>query len=354
MQHFGWAEKWYGKANREEHARPVADLRETARQLGLVRVYRGEVRPTTVGRRLADDPEGLWHHVAAHLPLARNEPEHQAALLWLIAVAARATQADQLVIRGMWALGWAMGEAGKALDKHEAFAAYRDTWVVFEMLGIAGDSWRNEMPSAAGVDLARAALVREPEAPRRTAKVVPALRLTVTLREVEPPVWRSIVVPESLSLRQLHGVLQAAMGWTNSHLYRFDVAGVSYAQAEDVAEGIADADAAVQLRSVLEVGDSFVYEYDFGDGWEHDIRVDGRDTAAGAHCLDGARACPPEDCGGPGGYENVLEAQADRGHPEHAAITEWLGAPFDPAAFDLDDADRQVQRALSARARGRH
>lgn len=353
MQHLGWAVDWYGKANREEHARPVADLRESARQLGLVRDYRGELRCTTAGRRFADDPEGLWHHLAAHLPLGRSEPERQAALLWLMAFAARATHVKQLVVRGMWALGWAAGGTHRPLEKHEAFAAYRDTWVVFDRLGVLGRSWRDDPPVPAAVDLARAAL-SSPGAtptPRRPSQPAPAFRLTVGLRDVTPPVRRTIVVPESISLRRLHAVIQAAMGWENAHLYLFDIDGISYAEVEDMDDEFSDV--GTELRSVAKEGGTFRYHYDFGDGWQHDIRVVGRETPDGAHCVDGARACPPEDCGGPGGYARILEAQADRNDPEHEDVTAWLGRPFDPTAFDMEAADWRVQRALSARARGR-
>src|SRR3954453_21208639 len=88
MEHLGWAADWFGKGNREDSARPVAELRETARQLGLVRVHRGQILATTVGRRLSVDPVALWQHIAARLPLGRGEAERQAGMLWLLALAA--------------------------------------------------------------------------------------------------------------------------------------------------------------------------------------------------------------------------------------------------------------------------
>jgi hypothetical protein len=109
MQRFGWDAEWIGKGNREDLTPPVAELRVTARLLGLVRVYRGELKCTDAGRRLRDDPVALWWHVAAHLPLGRSEPERQAGLLWLLTVAASAARPDQLVADGMWLLGWAQG-----------------------------------------------------------------------------------------------------------------------------------------------------------------------------------------------------------------------------------------------------
>src|SRR4051794_26635959 len=131
MQHLGWDADWFGKGNREEHT-PVADLRETARQLGLVRVHRGQLVATAAGQRLGEDPAALWQHIANRLPLGRGEPQRQAGLLWLLVVAGGATETDGLVARGMWALGWADGRTGRPLDSHQAFAAYRDTWVVLD------------------------------------------------------------------------------------------------------------------------------------------------------------------------------------------------------------------------------
>ena len=88
MRALGWDADWFGAGNREDLTRPVAELRDTARRLGLVRVHRNELRPTAVGRRLADDPVGLWRHIAARLPLGRGEADRVAGLLWLLGVAA--------------------------------------------------------------------------------------------------------------------------------------------------------------------------------------------------------------------------------------------------------------------------
>jgi hypothetical protein len=94
----------------------------------------------------------------------------------------------------------------------------------------------------------------------------------------------------------------------------------------------------------------FRYDYDFGDGWEHDVRVVGRTAADGPHCLDGERACPPEDCGGPHGYARLLEVLADPAHPEHAEVADWLGRPLEPEAFDPE----AVDLALRAMPRRHH
>ena len=343
MQQLGWDADWIGKGNREDLTVPVAELRESARRLGLVRVYRGELRCSAAGARLRDDPPGLWWHIAAHLPLGGSDAEKQAGLLWLLTVATGSAAADQLVAEGLGELGWADGRTGRPLGPWQAFATYRDTWTVLDRLGVLGRrSSANEPPTLAAVELARAVLhAPEPSAPRRPGKAVPALELEVALRDVEPRVWRRVVVPGTTTLRRLHDLLQAAMGWENRHLYLFAFPDGDYGDVEDMELG----DVGTKLAQLVEPGSGFRYDYDFGDGWEHDVRVLGRTRADGAHCLDGAGACPPEDCGGVPGYERLLEVLADPAHPEHAELAEWLGRPFDPAVFDPDRADAAMQRA---------
>jgi len=344
MQRLGWDADWIGKANREDLTIPVAALRETARRLGLVRVHRRQLRATTAGRRLSDDPVGLWQHIAARLPLGRSDAERQAGMLWLFTLAGGIAEAEELVARGLWLLGWADGRLGRPLGSSQAFVAYRDTWVVFDRLGVLGDRRRatGQPPSPAAVDLARAALLAtgEPPAPRRAISSVAALELEVSLRDVDPRVWRRIVVPESISLRNLHEVLQVAMGWDGTHLYRFAIGDVDFGDVEDVDEL---GDVRTKLADLVAPGATFRYDYDFGDGWEHDVRVLRTTVADGSHCLDGARACPPEDCGGPPGYEHLLEVLADPDHPDHDEMAEWIGRPVDPEAFDPQAVDATLR-----------
>lgn len=170
-----------------------------------------------------------------------------------------------------------------------------------------------------------------------------SVQLKVTLRRVRPPVWRRVVVGSSVTLIELHSILQIAMGWTDSHLHAFDVDGVLYSNLEDV-QGVPVGDESrTKLAALLRKGvERFDYEYDFGDGWEHDVLVEKVEPAARLivpRCLAGRRACPPEDCGGPWGYERLLEVLRDPGHEEHAWLSEWVGGPFDPARFDLAEAN---------------
>ncbi|WP_158544884.1 plasmid pRiA4b ORF-3 family protein [Blastococcus sp. TF02-09] len=286
----------------------------------------------------------MWWHVAARLPLARRQGEQVAGLLWLLAVAAGRPRPERTVARGLAFMGWVDARTGRELDEREAFGLVRDTtWTVFDRLGLLG-SWRNraEAPTPSAVALARAALAHEePLAPTRP---VSAIELTVTLRDVDPPVWRRLAVSAESSLQELDVLLRAGMGWRGGHLSMVELEGRSYGDVEDMDE-LGDP-RLVRLDSLPD-GTVFRWDYDFGDGWEHDVRIGRRQIAAVPTCLDGAGACPPEDCGGPGGYERLQEVLADPRHHEHADARAWLGRPLDPERFD----PTEVTRRLRARRR---
>ncbi len=174
----------------------------------------------------------------------------------------------------------------------------------------------------------------------------PICQLKVVLLDSEPPVWRRIQVPGDASLDWLHAVLQVAIGWTNSHLHQFRVGEDCYsdtrhhfAEFEDDPEILEERKFTLRQIAPREQ-DAFGYEYDFGDSWEHQITVEKilpPDAAASttALCLDGARACPPEDCGGVWGYDNLLKILKNRKHPEYKTMKAWLGLAFDAEAFDV-------------------
>lgn len=165
-------------------------------------------------------------------------------------------------------------------------------------------------------------------------------QLKIMLRGVKPPVWRRIEVASDLTLGKLSGVLEAAMGWYGGHLHAFDADGTRYG-TPDPEWDTGDLDENKhRLSAVLpSVGSKMRFDYDFGDGWEHSVLVEAinpLDTEAlYPRCLTGKRACPPEDCGGPWGYANLLEAIADPKHPDHEDLREWLPLDFDPDHFDL-------------------
>lgn len=183
---------------------------------------------------------------------------------------------------------------------------------------------------------------------KTTSRQVPpgcVYELMVSLNFVEPRVWRRLWVPDSLTLAQLHLVIQTAMGWTNSHLHEFEIAGKRYEPVDEQAQmhGPAGLDEThVRLTEVLgpEVA-SFMYTYDFGDNWRHTVLIERRKRVnesinAWPMCVAGQRACPPEDVGGSGGYQDFLEAIGDPAHEEHIAMWRWNGGPFDPNGFDLN------------------
>lgn len=165
----------------------------------------------------------------------------------------------------------------------------------------------------------------------------PSYQLIVVLQDVTPEVWRRVVVPGHWHLGRLHTVLQYAMGWTDSHLHEFEAGGVRYGEPGSDSGAEVRREATARVHEVVPaVGARMLYTYDFGDDWRHDILVEANgEPVSQASCVEGGRACPPEDCGGPWGYTEMLEAVSDPEHPEHETFGEWLDADFDPAAFDV-------------------
>jgi hypothetical protein len=173
-------------------------------------------------------------------------------------------------------------------------------------------------------------------------------QVRIRLEEIAPLVWRRLLVPGAVRLATLHDMFQAAMGWTNSHLHSFTIADQRYGMESDEYPGEEVDEQVVTVLKVLRDQRRFTYEYDFGDNWQHEVVVEEiTRTPTGlkhAVCLDGQNACPPEDCGGVGGYERVLEALADPSDEEHDVYLEWVGGSFDPTAFDLAGANAALQR----------
>jgi len=186
-----------------------------------------------------------------------------------------------------------------------------------------------------------------------TRKTKSIFRFTLRLRDCEPPIWRTILVRGSATLHQLHMAIQRAMGWTNSHLYQFEIGDDRYTDLKTV-EPFDEDDVSLDARTTrlsslgLVPGKGFTYLYDFGDHWLHDVTVDAIEAPeAGTsypRCVAGARACPPEDCGGVPGYFELLEALSDPGHPEHKRLRVWVGNEFDTEAFELDAVNRRMGR----------
>jgi hypothetical protein len=170
---------------------------------------------------------------------------------------------------------------------------------------------------------------------------VKTTRLRVTLREVTPVVQRVIDVPAAITLDELHEVLQVALGWTDSHLHQYRTDSAVYSVPVDDWDDEGETDERGVRLSALP--SQFTYLYDYGDGWTHDVEVLGPGGNA-VGCLDGQGACPPEDCGGAGGYTELLAALADPRHPEQEAMREWVGDRLRP--FDQQATDRRVRNAV--------
>ncbi|MCI0621784.1 MAG: plasmid pRiA4b ORF-3 family protein [Acidobacteria bacterium] len=179
----------------------------------------------------------------------------------------------------------------------------------------------------------------------------------VTLRGISPPIWRQIQVWEDYTLAQLHRVLQVVMGWENYHLYEFRIGGKPYGPPDpEFGRKIIDAKR-TRMRAVLpSVGIHFEYVYDLGDYWQHDLFLEGSPQPASdltyPRCVAGERNCPPEDVGGPRGYEDYLQAMADPSHEQHEEMMAWR-CPFDPEAFSVEDVNWKLARMFrNTRKRG--
>lgn len=193
------------------------------------------------------------------------------------------------------------------------------------------------------------------------------LRVKIALRDVDPPIWRRIEIPATGTFWDLHVAIQNAMGWEDAHLHAFQVRNPETGAVDEIGIPSEDEDLADPTVEILpdwvtplraywtRPGDRAEYLYDFGDDWQHEITLEAIGSREGKttypRCLDGARACPPEDCGGPWGYMDTLARRADPKHPEYEETIRWLGEGFDPEAFDpravrFDSPKRRLQETM--------
>jgi hypothetical protein len=188
------------------------------------------------------------------------------------------------------------------------------------------------------------------------------IKTTITIADIEPLIWRRIMLPRELNFAQLHEVIQAAFGWTDSHLHQFVVGGLVVGALEFDEDQLGERKILEATEIALRDLDFYhfphpriLYEYDFGDSWLHWIefgpQMPSEDGIKYPICIDGARHCPPEDVGGPRGYEDFLKAWRDPTHPEHRAMKTWAGRSFDPEAFDIAKTNKAIAAALR-RCRG--
>ncbi len=171
------------------------------------------------------------------------------------------------------------------------------------------------------------------------------LELDITLKNSKPKIWRRVHIPADLTFHELHYVIQFAMGWTHSHLHQFEVGKrqeyIRPPREEDWDEEATDSRETKISKHLAAAKDKITYEYDFGDGWDHEILIKKVLQADPKQhypmLVAGERACPPEDCGGVWGYADMLEKLKKPGTAEYEEITEWIGEDFDPEEFDLEE-----------------
>jgi len=179
-------------------------------------------------------------------------------------------------------------------------------------------------------------------ADRWSVKLVPAYQLRVELVGIKPAIWRRFIVPPGIKLAKLHETIQAAMGWLGGHLHEFIINDEHYGEPYDGMEKdppLLD-ERRKSLKAALDSAATFRYIYDFGDYWEHKVKLEKilpDDGGLQLPQLTGGRnRRPPEDIGGVSGYREFLAIIADPTHEEHASMLERVGGAFDPTTFDYE------------------
>ena len=191
------------------------------------------------------------------------------------------------------------------------------------------------------------------------------MALRIELLDVAPLVWRRVLVSNQWTLASLHGYLQWVMGWTDSHAHEFETAAGVVAADWWIHEVGLDTDTSkyrderrvsvAAVVSELGVRGEFEYRYDMGDGWRHRIVIESPQQIGATQdlplpiCLAGENACPPEDVGGPPGYELYLRILGDRSHEQYEDMVRWIGGVFDPKGFDLNRINRDFKGAKKRR-----
>jgi hypothetical protein len=183
----------------------------------------------------------------------------------------------------------------------------------------------------------------------KTADLGNIYQIKIILKGSKPPIWRRLEVSDRITLAKLHIILQVAMGWTDSHLHQFRIGKAYYGEPSDEL-GFRTFDERRSKLSQLPLKEKskFIYEYDFGDSWEHEILIEkilpATEGKKAPVCLKGKGACPPEDIGGLWGYYELLDAIGDPEHPEHENMLEWVGENFDPEAFDVAEVNQYLAK----------
>jgi len=189
-------------------------------------------------------------------------------------------------------------------------------------------------------------------AAKKQASASQVYQLKITLLGSQPPIWRRFRVASDMNLAKLHQVIQCVMGWDNSHMHQFKAGKIYYGMTyPDDFDGMPETrdERKTRLQEVVSrPKGKFVYEYDFGDSWEHEVVLEKilppESGTTYPVCVEGKRACPLEDCGGIWGYADLLDTIEDPNHPEHEDMREWLGGDFDPEKFDVEAVNKKLRR----------
>jgi hypothetical protein len=170
----------------------------------------------------------------------------------------------------------------------------------------------------------------------------------IVLKGINPAIYRTFVVKEDITFFEFHHVIQIVMGWYNEHLYQFANQNIIIADPEMIDDvDIIDINDFLLNEYFENQGDKINYEYDFGDGWMHEIVLkkitEGKENDVVPICLSGKRNCPPENCGGIYGYMNLIEIMADENHPDYEEMVDWFGEHFDPEYFDIEEVNDYLE-----------
>lgn len=175
--------------------------------------------------------------------------------------------------------------------------------------------------------------------------------LKIELIDIEPVIWRRFVVPASITLDRLHDTIQIVMGWSDSHLHEFTIGNKRYTECPEFKEDGLPSGRYRLGNLIKQKGRKFHYQYDFGDGWDHELVLEenqyiNTELEMELLCLEGGRACPPEDVGGVPGYFEFCKALEDPVHEEHESLMEWIGGDYDSEDFDADYVNWELMKYL--------
>lgn len=172
-------------------------------------------------------------------------------------------------------------------------------------------------------------------------------QLKITLKGPKPSIYRTILVEDTRTFYEFHHIIQISMGWFNYHLFQFETGDICISDPSMIDYREILDSKKIKLNEVLiKEGTEIKYEYDFGDGWVHKIKLEKilpiKLNQQYPICIRGKRNCPPEDCGGIWGYENLLEIMSNKKHPEYKEMKQWLGEVFDPEKLNIEEINEEL------------